>query len=108
MGENVVNSEFKKVNLDMGEPEADCREMSQEWLLHKLFESKTKDNLARKVNVNTKGSKLDIRNRIRSVLIEINGRVNKIFIKRFGCLGGWSSSWCHIRCSILSKGREST
>ncbi len=67
MNANVLNSEHRKIHRDTGTPEADCRDMSHERLLEELYGSKTNDikKLARKINVSTQGSKLDILNRVR-------------------------------------------
>eukprot|EP00112_Aurelia_sp_Birch-Aquarium-sp1_P023018 Seg6701.2 transcript_id=Seg6701.2/GoldUCD/mRNA.D3Y31 product="hypothetical protein" protein_id=Seg6701.2/GoldUCD/D3Y31 len=96
VGDHVVNSEHRKIHRDTGAPEADCREISAERLIEELFESKTNDikKLARKVNVSTKGSKLDIIGRIRASLGEDSARFNKVLTKRFGRSGGWLTVAC--------------
>ena len=95
-GDYVVNSEHRKIHRETGAPEADCREISAERLVEELFESKTNDikTLARKVNVSTKGSKLDIIGRIRASLGEDSARFNKVLTKRFGRSGGWLTVAC--------------
>ena len=96
VGDYVVNSEHRKIHRDTGAPEADCREISAERLIEELFESKTNGikKLARKVNVSTKGSKLDIIGRIKASLGEDSARFNKVLTKRFGRSGGWLTVAC--------------
>ncbi len=92
----IVNSEHRKVHRETNQPEVDCLNLSAERLLEELMESKTPDvkKLARKANVSTKGSKLDIINRIRNGLFRDSSKFNKILLQRFGHSGGWLTVAC--------------
>eukprot|EP00795_Rhopilema_esculentum_P014880 gene14880-6013_t len=92
----IYNSEHLKVHRDDENVEVECREMSEERLLETLFESSSKDVrlLARKLGVSSKGTKLDIINRIKTGLGKNNVKFNKIFRKMFGFSGGWLTVAC--------------
>eukprot|EP00795_Rhopilema_esculentum_P016114 gene16114-7464_t len=96
VGYYVVNSEHRKVHRKTGEPEIDCRELSQERLLEQMFEAKIPDvrRLARKVGVSAKGSKIDLINRMKEAIGRNDEKFNKIFKKMFGRSGGWLTLAC--------------
>ena len=96
IGHYVLNSEHRKIQRDNGEPEADCRIMSEERLIEDMLEGTRKDiqRLAREVKVNATGSKLDIINRVKASLGKDNSTFNKVFKKRFGRSGGWLTLAC--------------
>eukprot|EP00795_Rhopilema_esculentum_P004137 gene4136-20321_t len=96
VGYYVVNSEHRKVHRETGEPEIDCRELSQERLLEQMFEAKMPEvrRLARKVGVSAKGSKIDLINRMKEAIGRNDEKFNKIFKKMFGRSGGWLTLAC--------------
>ena len=66
---NLLNTEFKKVNKSIGKLEADCRFMTEEGILEMLSSEKLKKvkSVAKSCNIATKGSKLDILLKIKEV-----------------------------------------
>ena len=83
-GNNLLNTEFKKVNKSTGKLEADCRFMTEERILEMLFSEKLKKvkSVAKSCNIATKGSKLDILLKIKKWC-----QIQKSFLKTVGPLG---------------------
>ena len=76
--------------------EAGCKELLEAQLLefmHKatLIESK---QVARKVGISDRGSKLYIINRIKGALNRNTVQFTKVFKKLWGCSGGWLTITC--------------
>ena len=99
-GNNLLNTEFKKVNKSTGKLEADCRFMTEERILEMLSSEKLKKvkSVAKSCNIDTKGSKLDI-------LLEIKEAINKNhakFKKVFQNCGATREAGCHFLAHMAS------
>ena len=95
-GNNLLNTEFKKVNKSTGKLEADCRFMTEERILEMLSSEKLKKvkSVAKSCNIATKGSKLDILLKIKEVINKNDAKFKKVFSKLWGHSGGWLSFSC--------------
>ena len=95
-GNNLFNTEFKKVNKSTGKLEADCRFMTEERILEMLSSEKLKKvkSVAKSCNIATKGSKLDILLKIKEVINKNDAKFKKVFSKLWGHSGGWLSFSC--------------
>ena len=95
-GNNLLNTEFKKVNKSTGKLEADCRFMTEERILEMLSSEKLKKvkSVAKSCNIATKGSKLDILLKIKEVINKNDAKSKKVFSKLWGHSGGWLSFSC--------------
>ena len=82
-GNNLLNTEFKKVNKSTGKLEADCRFMTEERILEMLSSEKLKKvkSVAKSCNIATKGSKLDILLKIKEVINKNDAKFKKVFSK---------------------------
>ena len=83
-GNNLLNTEFKKVNKSTGKLEADCRFVTEGRTLQMLSSEKLKKvkSVAKSCNIATKGSKLDILLKIKKWC-----QIQKSFLKTVGPLG---------------------
>ena len=92
----LFNTEYRKLSTNTKEPECECRELTEERLLNTVMEGNLKDvkDTAEMIGISTKGSKLDIVNRIKRSIQCESGQFNKIFKKMFGCSGGWLTLSC--------------
>ena len=88
-GNNLLNTEFKKVNKSTGKLEADCRFMTEERTLEMLSFEKLKKvkSVAKSCNIATKGSKLDILLKIKEVINKNDAKFKKVFSKLWGHSG---------------------
>ena len=79
-GNNLLNTEFKKVNKSTGKLEADCRFMTEERILEMLSSEKLKKvkSVAKSCNIATKGSKLDILLKIKEVINKNDAKFKKV------------------------------
>ena len=93
---NLLNTEFKKVNKSTGKLEADCRFMTEERTLEMLSFEKLKKvkSVAKSCNIATKGSKLDILLKIKEVINKNDAKFKKVFSKLWSHSGGWLSFSC--------------
>ena len=90
-GNNLLNTEFKKVNKSTGKLEADCRFVTERRTLQMLSSEKLKKvkSVAKLCNIATKGSKLDILLKIKEVINKNDAKFKKIFSKLWGHSGSW-------------------
>ena len=93
-GNNLLNTEFKKVNKSTGKLEADCRFMTEERILEMLSSEKLKKvkSVAKSCNIDTKGSKLDILLKIKKVINKNYAKFKKVFQN----CGATREAGCHF------------
>ena len=93
------------MNRETGFPECECRELTEEILLDTLMEGTWREaqEIAGRVGLSKKGSKLDIINRVKNCIVGEGDKFNKIFRKMFGYSGGWLTSSCIPRIIYAVK-----
>ena len=95
-GNNLFNTEFKKLNKSTGKLEADCRFITEERILEMISSEKLKKviSIAKSCSIATKGSKLDILLKIEKVKNKNDAKFKKIFSKPWGNSGDWLPFSC--------------
>ena len=92
----VFNTEHRKVKVEDGKIEDDCREVTEERLLEMLHHSTLKEvrSFAKRLGLTGTGSKLEIIMNIKNAVQNNDEKFNKAFSKLWGCSGGWASGTC--------------